>query len=188
MALLLALAVFHGAAAASLTVHVVDGANAPVDDAVVYAIPKVPSRKAPTPAEITQVSRTFKPLVTAVQTGTSISFPNQDTVRHQIYSFSPAKIFEMKLYSGLPSAPVVFDKPGLVVLGCSIHDAMVAYVLVVDTPYFAKSTGGGNAQIELPAGDYALSVWHYRIVEQASPHAIVVTGDQKVEQVVPLKS
>lgn len=186
--LLLALAAFHAAGAASLTIHVVDDANVPVDDAVVYAIPKVASKKPPATAEISQVAKMFQPLVTVVQTGAAVSFPNRDTVRHHIYSFSPAKVFELKLYIGLPAAPVVFDKPGLVVLGCNIHDAMLAYVLVVDTPYFGKSTGGGYAQIELPPGDYALSIWHPRVVEQAPPRPIVVNGDQRIEQVVPLKS
>jgi len=73
-----------------------------------------------------------------VQAGTPILFPNHDKVRHHVYSFSPAKTFELKLYSGVPGTPVLFDKPGLVVLGCNIHDQMVAYVQVVNTPYFAK--------------------------------------------------
>jgi hypothetical protein len=90
------------------------------------------------------------PLVSVVQVGATINFPNNDKVRHHIYSFSPAHKFDQKLYSGQAATPQVFDKAGTVVLGCNIHDKMIAYVKVVDTPYFAKTDGAGAARIELP--------------------------------------
>jgi plastocyanin len=151
--------------AASVHVQVVDQAGAPVPDAIVYAVPasgKLPATK-PASAVIDQVKRRFVPLVSVVQTGASVTFPNKDNIEHDVYSFSPAKRFELNLYHGIPGAPVVFDKPGLVVMGCNIHDAMVAYLLIVDTPYFAKTDAKGAATIDnLPADAYKLTAWHFR--------------------------
>ena len=155
--------------AASIAVQVHDTFGKPVDNAVVYAEPVSGqlSSASRAPAEIEQKARAFSPLVTVVQTGTSVLFPNNDNVRHHVYSFSPAKTFELKLYSGTPSEPVNFDKPGTVVVGCNIHDRMVAYIQVVDTPFFAKTDAAGKARIEkLPAGKYRLKAWHFN---QAAP-------------------
>lgn len=136
--------------AAPVTVRVTDSTGQPLPDAVVYAEPaggqSLPKQLKP--AEIEQRKRAFLPLVTVVQTGTSISFPNNDSVRHHVYSFSPPKTFELKLYSGVPAMPVVFDKPGTVVIGCNIHDRMTAYIHVVPTPHFAKTDAAGLARIE----------------------------------------
>jgi plastocyanin len=154
--------------AASVTVQVVDQAGAPVQDAVVYAVPasgKLPASK-PAPAVIDQVKRHFVPMVSVVQTGASVSFPNKDNIEHDVYSFSPAKRFELNLYHGIPANPVVFDKPGLVVMGCNIHDTMVAYLLIVDTPYFAKTDAKGMATIaNLPADSFKVVGWHFRLSE-----------------------
>ncbi|VXA94494.1 conserved exported hypothetical protein [Burkholderia sp. 8Y] len=170
--LLSLMAVFAACAhAASVHVQVVDQAGAPVPDAVVYAVPasgRLPAAK-PASAVIDQVKRRFVPLVSVVQTGASVTFPNKDNIEHDVYSFSPAKRFELNLYHGIPGAPVVFDKPGLVVMGCNIHDAMVAYLLIVDTPYFAKTDAKGAATIDnLPADAYRLIAWHFR---QTDPNA-----------------
>src|SRR5204863_937520 len=99
-------------------------------------------------AAVAQKDKTFIPFVTVVQTGTPVQFPNQDPIRHHVYSFSPPKPFEIKLYAGTPVAPIVFDKPGEVVLGCNIHDHMLAYIYVVDTPYFGKTGKDGRARLE----------------------------------------
>ncbi len=103
--------------------------------------------------------------MSVVQTGTAVSFPNGDNIEHDVYSFSPAKKFELHLYHGIPARPVVFDKPGLVVMGCNIHDQMIAYLLVVDTPWFAKTDSHGAAMVaNVPDGTYTLSAWHYRMM------------------------
>ena len=94
-----------------------------------------------------------------VQTGTSVSFPNFDTVRHHVYSFSPTKTFEIKLYAGTPAKPVIFDKAGTATLGCNIHDRMIAHIHVVDTPYFGVTDGMGRVTIDLPAGDHVARIW-----------------------------
>lgn len=111
--------------------------------------------------EISQQNKTFVPAVSVVTTGTAVHFPNRDTVRHHVYSFSPVKVFEIKLYVGTPASPVVFDKPGIAVLGCNIHDHMLAWTVVVQTPWFAKTGSNGVAQLpQVPPGAYRLRVWH----------------------------
>ncbi|TFW29812.1 methylamine utilization protein [Massilia arenosa] len=152
------------AAAASLAVTVTDAAGKPLADAVVWAEPNGTLPKVLKPAEIEQKGLKFLPMVTVIQTGSRITFPNNDKVRHHIYSFSPAHKFDQKLYSGTAAAPQVFEKAGTVVLGCNIHDTMLAYVKVVDTPFFAKTDARGVAQIDVPvAGQYALHAWHYQM-------------------------
>jgi plastocyanin len=112
-------------------------------------------------AAIEQADREFVPYVNVVQTGTSVSFPNRDPILHHVYSFSPAKTFEIKLYTGKSPGAIVFDKPGVVNIGCNIHDWMIAYLLVISTPHFAKTNASGIAQLrDLPAGSYELRVWH----------------------------
>jgi plastocyanin len=136
----------------------------PVEDAVVYLMspltPKMPVREPN--SRIDQVNKMFVPAVSVVQTGTRITFPNKDNIRHQVYSFSKAKKFEIKLYADTPAKPVLFDQPGYVVMGCNIHDNMIAHMLVVDTPYFGLSDKRGVAQIvDVPPGDYSLIAWYY---------------------------
>ena len=97
---------------------------------------------------IDQRDKQFIPYVTALQVGTSVWFANTDKIRHHVYSFSPAKKFELPLYAGVPAEPVVFDQPGFVTLGCNIHDWMIAYVAVLTTPYFAGRHGGPGAPNE----------------------------------------
>ena len=185
------LAVASACAAATLTVRVADQSAANVEDAVVWALPvtgAAPNRS-PGAAEIAQVNKTFTPTVTVVQTGGSVSFPNRDTVRHQVYSFSPAKVFELRLYAGVPTAPVVFDKAGLVALGCNIHDRMVAYVMVVDSPWFGKSDGSGQVKIEgLPAGEYKVAVWHPRMPSEEAPRTVRVNADARIDVAIALKA
>ncbi|MCH8617967.1 methylamine utilization protein [Undibacterium sp. TS12] len=154
-----------GLAFADTQINVSDNGGQAVQDAVVYLeLPAGPQTAKSANAEIQQKDKKFIPFVTVVQTGTSISFPNNDTVRHHAYSFSPAKPFELKLYSGKPAAPVIFDKAGTVIVGCNIHDQMVAYIHIVDTPYFAKTDGRGMAKLPtVPTGKYILKTWHPKL-------------------------
>jgi plastocyanin len=166
--------------AGMLEVAVVDPAGKAVADAAVYAVPSGPPQEARgRTAQIEQVDREFLPFVSVVQVGTAVSFPNRDPILHHVYSFSPAKPFEIKLYSGKSPLEVTFDKPGIVVLGCNIHDWMVAYVAVVPTPYFARSQATGVVQLrDLPAGNYELHAWHplQRAALPPQPVAISATG------------
>ena len=151
---------------ATVTVHVQDASGRPLTDAVAYlesaqASKALAAAKPGNPVEISQIARQFDPRVSVVPVGAMVSFPNKDAVRHHVYSFSPAKTFELKLYSGTPASPVQFDKAGVAVLGCNIHDNMVAWVVVVDTPYFGRSAKAAPVSlINVPAGNYRLRVWH----------------------------
>jgi plastocyanin len=142
-----------------------DDRGKPVADAVVSVVPATgPPVSRAAPAVIDQQNKEFVPHVLAVSVGTPVTFPNRDNIRHHVYSFSTAKRFELPLYIGTPAAPVLFDKPGAVVLGCNIHDWMIGYVYVVPTPYFAKTGQDGRARVaELPAGAYEARVWHPRM-------------------------
>jgi plastocyanin len=134
-----------------------------------------PSAAPGTSAQMAQRKKRFDPGVLAVQAGTAVAFPNFDTVRHHVYSFSAIKTFELKLYAATPAAPVVFDKPGTAVLGCNIHDTMTSFVRVVDTPYFAKTGADGKALIDVPAGSHSMKVWHPGLAADREPAAQAVT-------------
>jgi plastocyanin len=156
------LALASNAWAASIEVIVRNASGVPVADAVVYALPgSGVDEKGSRAAAIEQIDREFVPYVSVIQTGTSVSFPNRDSIMHHVYSFSPAKPFEIKLYTGKSPGQILFDKPGVVTLGCNIHDWMIGYILVVATPHFAKTGPTGNALLrDLPAGSYELNAWH----------------------------
>lgn len=164
------------ASAAGVAVQVQDSTGKPLADVAVYAEPEGGAAPKPLQAgEIEQKGLKFLPLVTVIQTGSKISFPNNDKVRHHIYSFSPAKKFDQKLYAGAAASAQVFDKAGTVVLGCNIHDKMLAYVKVVDTPYYGKTDAAGNVKIDMPAGKYSLKAWHYHAVaSQGAEQALLV--------------
>ncbi|MBW8845949.1 MAG: methylamine utilization protein [Burkholderiales bacterium] len=147
--------------AVPVTVQVRNAAGQPLAGAVVAVEVKGrPARTTTAKAEMGQRDRQFTPQVLVVQTGTAVNFPNFDTVRHHVYSFSPIKVIDIKLYSGTPAEPVVFDKPGVAALGCNIHDRMSAHVVVVDTPTFARTDASGEATFDLPPGEHAVKAWH----------------------------
>lgn len=163
------------AGAATLEIDVRDARGNAVRDAVVYAVPE--GRPVPPPkqtAVMDQKNRMFVPHVLPIQTGTAVRFPNSDDIRHQVYSFSEAKTFQLPLYAGMPANPVVFDKAGVATLGCNIHDRMTAYVVVVDTPHFAATPKSGHVTLGgLAAGTYTVTVWHPDL--HADPASVPVT-------------
>ncbi|MBD5802436.1 hypothetical protein AZOA_18640 [Azoarcus sp. Aa7] len=167
-------------AAGDIRATVRDRDGKPVADAVVVAVPSGGAAGAGAPpgvAEEDQRDKEFVPYVLPVQAGTRVHFPNNDNIRHHVYSFSPAKTFELPLYSGTPTSPVLFDKPGVVILGCNIHDWMVGYIYVSESPHFAKTGADGKATLGgLPGGDYTLRVWHPRLEggEQATARPLAV--------------
>ena len=166
------------ARAAVLTVNVTDTAGKPLADAVALLEPaagKVAVKPMPD-VEISQAQRQFHPRLTLITVGTKVTFPNFDTVRHHVFSFSPIKTFELKLYAGVPNAPLTFDKPGVAVLGCNIHDQMAAWVVVSETPWFARSAQTGRARVEgVPAGNYRLRIWHAGLPVGTEPAPVALT-------------
>lgn len=178
------------ASATSARFRLVDAKGALVADAAVslYTLDSVPaaSPSAPAAVEVVQKNQEFVPFVTVVRVGTTVAFPNRDSVRHHVYSLSKAKRFEIPLYGDSTKKSIVFDQSGVVALGCNIHDWMIGYVVVVATPHFAKSAADGTALVaDVPAGRYRAEVWHPRLAglvrqeievraEAAPPEAIVV--------------
>lgn len=160
----LATAMGQGPVHAAVVKLQVSGAQGqPLADAVLMLEPQG-ARPAVKPLEgidIAQENRAFLPAVTVVTVGTKVQFPNRDSVRHHVYSFSDARKFELKLYVGKPEKPVSFDKAGVVVLGCNIHDQMVGWVVITDTPWYGKSAVNGQLSLsDVPAGNYTLRTWH----------------------------
>jgi plastocyanin len=154
-----------------------DAAGAPVPGAVVYLEGGAPAAARPgTRVVIDQRDKVFVPQVTVVQVGTDIAFPNSDSVSHHVYSFGRPNAFELPLYKGGARPNVRFDHAGVVALGCNIHDAMIAYVVVVETPYFAQADAQGTATIAgVEAGSYAVQVWSPRL-DPAKPLAAGTLG------------
>ncbi len=154
------------AQAETVSLSVTDSGGAVVSQAVVVAMPKdqVPDGKR-LEASVDQVEKNFVPGQLVVRVGTLVHFPNSDKVRHQVYSFSPAKSFELPLYAGAEAKPVLFDKPGPVTLGCNIHDWMRGYIYVADSPWFTRTDEQGHATLDLPPGDYTVHVWHPQMRE-----------------------
>jgi plastocyanin len=175
--------------AATLRVRV-DAAGLPVVDAVLSLhSPAAAARAARAPAASAQLDQRdyqFVPHVLPVATGTRVEFPNSDAVRHHVYSFSPAKRFELPLYGGTGAGPVQFDRAGVATLGCNIHDRMVAYVVVLDSPYFVRTGGDGIATLEAPPGEYELRVWHERLPAGALASQRVGLADVAVERQLTL--
>ncbi len=151
------------ASANSLAFNLTDNKNKPLTNAVVYAVPKAKNKRNTSPKRVTirQRNKTFQPHISVFQKGTIATFLNQDSVKHHVYSFSNPKKFEIKLYSGKPPRTIAFDKPGRVTFGCNIHDEMLAYAYIVDTPYYTLSNSQGKAVLNgLPNGQYLLKVEH----------------------------
>lgn len=149
--------------AASLVVQTRDAQDRPMPDAVVYLVAAQPGAVVTPAAEgmIDQIDRDFTPPVSAVQVGATVHFPNSDNIRHHVYSFSTPKIFEIRLYSGTPAEPIVFDAPGLVVLGCNIHDHMIAWLYISPSEHFGLSDAQGSITLSsLPEGKYRVYAWH----------------------------
>lgn len=168
-----------------ITVNLLTNKNNPVFQAVVYLEP-TSDTTFPQPEAVSvmdQIDSQFVPHILAVQKGSLVSFPNSDSIKHHVYSFSPANTFELQLYKGLKAAPLAFEKQGEVELGCNVHDWMLGYILVVDTPYFAKTSQQGTVEIDAPPGEYKLKVWHPRIQDEESSltRTLTIAGAQSVD-------
>jgi plastocyanin len=166
--------------AATLVIHVQTPDGHGLAGAVVTARPlDAPARRAaPVHAVMDQVSRAFAPDLLVVPVGSTVAFPNSDSVSHQIYSFSAAKRFQLPLYRGKPYPPVQFDQAGVITLGCNIHDDMLAYLLVTDAPYFGRTDAQGAWSAEVPRGRYQVSIWHPRLREsEADLERELTVGD-----------
>lgn len=177
------------ALSAQLQLSVVDDKGNPLKDAVAALVPaqKMDYTAAPT-AIMDQRLNMFVPGVLAIRVNTQVRFPNSDDVRHHVYSFSPAKKFELRLYHGMTAEPVLFDKPGTVVLGCNIHDSMVAYIYVVETEYFAVADALGKINLDAPAGKYQLQIYHPQMSDNFPESAITLDDSQSLNSKVTVNN
>ncbi len=159
------------AVAADVTIKVHGANGKPVGDVAVVleGSSAAPARHHEKPlARMEQRNRHFVPELIVVETGTLVEFPNNDSVSHQVYSFSPAKRFQLSLYRGTAHPPIEFATAGLVVLGCNIHDEMVGYILVTASPYHGETDASGMTRIAgVPPGSYRVTIWSPRLADAA---------------------
>ena len=168
-------------------VSVKDTKGLAVADAIVSLMPLDAPPKVTPPAEplvVAQRGQEFEPYVTALVVGTRVAFPNRDTVRHQVYSLSKTKPFEIPLYGPGVGETLTFDQPGVISLGCNIHDWMSAHLVVLATPFFKKTPADGSALLaELPPGRYRLDVWHPRLATDAQREVVIAPGDSPMQTI-----
>lgn len=130
--------------------------------AVVYLEGSFPAPATPPVAAIGQKNMLFMPTLLPIRTGTVVEFPNHDDMYHNIFSYSPTKRFDLGRYrrDEQPIPMVLFDRPGLVVLRCDIHEHMRGLILVLDTPHFVLTDPDGHFRLQgVPAGHYVLKAW-----------------------------
>jgi len=178
-------AVCNTAAATTFTAEITDQDGKPVQNAVVSLVPDAKttlpgaSTHLPNDKVIDQRFETFLPLVTIVPRNGRVVFANSDPTTHQVYSFSPAKQFEITLARDTSSPPIAFPNAGVAALGCNIHDNMIAYVFVAESPWTGLTGADGRVVIEdVPPGNYEAQVWHYRYPPRREPpsaHVAVAT-------------
>ncbi|MEM6455666.1 MAG: hypothetical protein AAF772_11270 [Acidobacteriota bacterium] len=125
------------------------------------------------PVDMATVRKSFVPRVRAVPVGTTVRFPNQDPILHNVFSVTPNNSFDLGLYKRGESASYTFEHPGVVRVFCNVHHGMIAYVVAVDTPYYAQLDRDGIFHLtELPEGPGTLTIWHERT--GLSEHAVTV--------------
>ncbi|EIJ42899.1 hypothetical protein BegalDRAFT_2033 [Beggiatoa alba B18LD] len=175
--------------AASLTVQVTEQTGKPVQGAVIEIVS--PTGAFPKPpifiSIIDQINKEFVPNITVVPVNTPIKFPNKDNIHHHVYSFSTAKPFELPLYEGTPTDPIIFDKTGIITLGCNIHDWMLGYIYVAASDKFTQTSADGTATLaDIPAGNYTLKVWHPNTqnAKEAESYPLNLTDNN---QIFPVK-
>ena len=180
LSLLAALGAAGSSPAATLVINVQtpDGHVLPGAVVTVRPLDGAPRKPAPVHAIIDQVNRAFEPDLLVIPVGSTVEFPNSDSVSHQIYSFSPARRFQLPLYRGKPYPPVHFDQGGVITLGCNIHDEMLAYLLVTDAAYFGRTDRAGGWSADVPRGRYRVGIWHPRLREsEADLERELTVGD-----------
>lgn len=168
--------------AGQVVVRVSDTRGHAVADAIVTLVPAAPVTAPLAPPQthyVDQRDETFIPYVQVVRPGDRVVFRNSDGTRHHVYSFSPAKSFEFMLKPGVSSPALVLDKPGLIAVGCNIHDHMIAYLLVSPEQTQVTPAQGQVVFANLPPGRYTVKVWHPQLRPgEAQPSASETIGGE----------
>lgn len=178
--------------AAAVSINVVDQDGVPVSHAVVTLTPAAAEASAPGAAplvaEMRQQGQAFLPHVISVPRGASVRFPNFDDTQHHVYSFSPAKVFELPLFGGDEPPPVTFDQPGVVAVGCNIHDHMRGFIVVTEAPLHGVTDEAGQVTFDdLQPGAYLLSLWHERASAPPATEAVdLATASAVLHRSLPL--
>ena len=158
---------------AVVTVSALEGSGTSHHSAAIHAV-------------MDQVDRAFVPDLLVIPVGSTVEFPNSDSVSHQIYSFSPAKRFQLPLYHGKPYPPTHFDQTGVVTLGCNIHDEMLAYLVVTNAPWYGRTDAAGSWNTDLPQGRYRVSIWHPRMRDDEQARELTVADSDRAQLSVRL--
>jgi plastocyanin len=175
---------FFRVEAAELVVEIHNPDQSAASGVVIYASPNFELKKSshpqPSVAEMVQVNKQFQPHILVIEKNTEVVFPNQDDIAHHVYSFSPTHPFELELYKDGSNQTERFDKVGTVDLGCNVHDWMLGYIKVVDTPFFALTDETGKATlVDLPKGDYTVNIWHPNIQNKLQGAQTLLTIDEQ---------
>jgi plastocyanin len=195
LAIILMLVVFknHGA-----TITVYDQNRQALPNSVVWLTPVEKVQKSELseiPFIMMQKDRQFIPHILVVPQHAKVEFPNADSIMHHVYSFSKSKTFELKLYREQPQTSVVFEQTGVVELGCNIHDWMLSFIVVVDSPFYAITNEQGQVSFDIKQGKYTLNVWHEGFTDfsQVESESILLSGDdfsyqlkQKVKPIIAI--
>lgn len=172
--------------AQALTLTVTDAATgAPLANAVVAVSGDTPADPLSEPASVAQENRQFVPHLLVIPRGTSVDFPNHDNTQHHVYSFSPAKPFNLELFADRPDAPVLFDKAGVVELGCNIHDHMQAFIIVTDAMQTATTGDDGRAQVDLADAD-KIQIWHETMTDNRAMKTVNIEPTAESDVTVAL--
>jgi plastocyanin len=174
------------ASARTISGQVLGQDGKPIAKAVVFV--QEPASLQPASAASTaimdQFNKTFVPEMLPIAVGTQVRFPNRDQIRHHVYSFSRPKRFELPLYKGEDAPPVLFDKPGVVKIGCNIHDWMSAIILVLPNDHYAVTKDDGTFSLpNLNAGQYTITAWHAQSrdkTEDVAQRIAVADQDQQL--------
>jgi plastocyanin len=178
------LLVSHWAVAYSLDVQVLTNKDSKFANVVVYLTSEqpLPKNNTDTLAHMDQINSQFVPHILVVQKDTDVDFPNSDSIKHHVYSFSPAKSFELQLYKDQQPEAITFEKEGRVEMGCNVHDWMLGYIYIVDTPYFGKTDEDGKITLDVPEGQYKLHIRNPRIKDDEATLVkdIQLSSDQSI--------
>ncbi len=168
--------------------YVVDQHDKPLPNAVIE-ITTQSSEKETTQSDISvmdQIDKSFVPSVLLIQKNSQVDFPNSDNIRHHVYSFSTPKVFELKLYANQPESPIIFEQPGVVVLGCNIHDSMVGYIYVAKSNHAQQTNANGVAIFPANSNKLALvTVWHPQLASGVDSRKTVEIS--RIDDASPIK-
>lgn len=184
---LVQIAVSDKAYAEKVTFIVSDQQGNPVRNAVILGKKNLENQSTKAPAIMDQINKDFQPHVLTIQQGRYVNFPNSDHIRHHVYSFSRPKVFEIKLYAKAPKEPLLFDQAGIVVLGCNIHDSMIGYIIVSDTPEWGQTNESGQTTLDFEQRPKSIRIWHPTSSQGIEDMVVIKMPTQITESIIPLQ-